>query len=242
MASSLAQNAFASAPSSFGNHLGNSDTLPDDSATRVLLSSSVSFRGASLKLHAGSFCQGVSQCQFLGAVGVKRRLQVSAAVKEVAGSLMKGNGLRFGVVVGRFNEIITRPLLAGALETFTRYQVREEDIDVVWVPGSFEIPVVAQQLASSEKYHAILCIGAVVRGSTTHYDAVANSAASGIMSASLSSNVPCIFGVLTTENMEQAIDRAGGKAGNKGSEAAITALEMASLFQHHLGGGLKKKE
>ncbi|KAG0596536.1 hypothetical protein M758_UG263600 [Ceratodon purpureus] len=203
------------------------------------LSSSVSFRGTH---NAGSLWRGVSQCRFVGGTRSIQRLQVSAAVKEVSGSLMKGEGLRFGVVVGRFNEIITRPLLAGALDAFHRYQVREEDIDVIWVPGSFEIPVVAQQLALSEKYHAILCIGAVVRGSTTHYDAVANSAASGIMSASLKSNVPCIFGVLTTENMEQAIDRAGGKAGNKGAEAAITALEMASLFQHHLGGGSNKPE
>ncbi|XP_024398178.1 6,7-dimethyl-8-ribityllumazine synthase, chloroplastic isoform X3 [Physcomitrium patens] len=171
---------------------------------------------------------------FLHTRRVSQRLQVSAAVKEVTGSLVKGAGLRFGVVVGRFNEIITKPLLAGALDAFYKHQVREEDIDVTWVPGSFEIPVVAQQLAMSKKYHAILCIGAVVRGATTHYDAVANSAASGIMSASLKSNVPCIFGVLTTENMEQAIDRAGGKAGNKGAEAAITALEMASLIQHHL--------
>lgn len=113
---------------------------------------------------------------------------------------------------------------------------------MIWVPGSFEIPVVAQQLALSEKYHAVLCIGAVVRGCTTHYDAVANSAAAGIMSASLDANVPCIFGVLTTENMEQAIDRAGGKAGNKGAEAAMTAIEMASLFQHQLDCILDSKQ
>ncbi|XP_024398176.1 uncharacterized protein [Physcomitrium patens] len=201
-----------------------------------LLSSRVSFLGTPVKLNGRlASYQGASEHGgFLHTRRVSQRLQVSAAVKEVTGSLVKGAGLRFGVVVGRFNEIITKPLLAGALDAFYKHQVREEDIDVTWVPGSFEIPVVAQQLAMSKKYHAILCIGAVVRGATTHYDAVANSAASGIMSASLKSNVPCIFGVLTTENMEQAIDRAGGKAGNKGAEAAITALEMASLIQHHL--------
>lgn len=210
------------------------------SASPRMLSSTAFFLGTSVKLNGGlSSWQAGSQCRGIPCPKrLNQRLQVSAAIKEVTGSLMKGEGLKFGVVVGRFNEVITRPLLAGALDAFHRYQVREEDIDVIWVPGSFEIPVVAQQLALSKKYHSILCIGAVVRGATTHYDAVANSAASGIMSASLKSNVPCIFGVLTTENMEQAIDRAGGKAGNKGAEAAITALEMASLFQHHLGGGI----
>jgi len=206
------------------------------------LTSSVALRGTPLQFNAGSSsCQGASSSQLRLPSKRKNGVQVSAAVKEMTGSLMRGEGLRFAVVVGRFNEIITRPLLAGALETFHKYQVREEDVELIWVPGSFEIPVVAQQLALSQKYHAVLCIGAVVRGATTHYDAVANSAASGIMSASLKSNVPCIFGVLTTENMEQAIDRAGGKAGNKGAECALTAIEMASLFQHHLGAGTNNK-
>lgn len=150
------------------------------------------------------------------------------------GSLTRTEGLRFGVVVARFNEIVTKPLLEGALTTFRKYSVREEDIDVVWVPGSFEIGIVAEKLGKSEKYHAILCIGAVVRGDTSHYDAVANSAASGVLSAGLNSGVPCIFGVLTCDDMDQALNRAGGKSGNKGSEAALTAIEMASLFQHHL--------
>ncbi|KAL1806258.1 hypothetical protein ACET3Z_029326 [Daucus carota] len=156
------------------------------------------------------------------------------AVRHLTGSLMSAAGFRFAVVVARFNEIVTRPLLNGALETFSRYSVKDEDIDVVWVPGSFEIGVVAERLGKSKKYDAILCIGAVVRGDTTHYDAVSNSAASGILSASLNSGVPCIFGVLTTENMDQAMNRAGGKSGNKGAEAALTAIEMASLFEHHL--------
>ncbi|CAH9075557.1 unnamed protein product [Cuscuta epithymum] len=158
----------------------------------------------------------------------------NSAVRQLTGSLTVAEGLRFAIVVARFNEIITRPLLEGALETFKKYSVREEDVDVVWVPGSFEIGVVAEKLGKSRKYHAILCIGAVVRGDTTHYDAVSNSAASGVLSAGLSSGVPCIFGVLTCENMEQALNRAGGKSGNKGAEAALTAIEMASLFEHHL--------
>jgi len=156
------------------------------------------------------------------------------AVKHLTGSVTATEGLRFAVVVARFNEIITKPLLEGALGTFKKYSVKEEDVDVVWVPGSFEIGVVAEKLGKSRKYHAIVCIAAVVRGDTTHYDAVANSAASGVLSASLNSGVPCIFGVLTCDDMEQAINRAGGKSGNKGAEAALTAIEMASLFEHHL--------
>ncbi|XP_015582298.1 6,7-dimethyl-8-ribityllumazine synthase, chloroplastic isoform X2 [Ricinus communis] len=151
----------------------------------------------------------------------------TAAVKHLIGSLTRTEGLRFAVVVARFNEIVTKKLLEGALETFERYSV-------VWVPGSFEIGVVAERLGKSRKYHAILCIGAVVRGDTTHYDAVANSAASGVLSAGLNSGVPCIFGVLTCDDMDQALNRAGGKAGNKGAEGALTAIEMASLFEHHL--------
>ncbi|KAJ4845201.1 hypothetical protein Tsubulata_036490 [Turnera subulata] len=160
--------------------------------------------------------------------------ETAAGVRHLVGSLTNAQGLRFAVVVARFNEIVTRPLLEGALETFRRYSVQEQDIDVVWVPGSFEIGIVAERLGKSGKYHAVLCIGAVVRGDTTHYDAVANSAASGVLSASLNSGVPCIFGVLTCENMDQALNRAGGKSGNKGAEAALTAIEMASLFEHHL--------
>ncbi|BBN08048.1 6,7-dimethyl-8-ribityllumazine synthase [Marchantia polymorpha subsp. ruderalis] len=156
------------------------------------------------------------------------------AVRELTGDILKGKGLRIAVVAARFNELITRPLLAGALETFAKYGVRDEDVDVVWVPGSFEIPVVTQGLAMTKKYDSILTIGAVIRGATTHYDAVANNAASGILSASLNSGVPCIFGILTTENMDQAFDRAGGKAGNKGAETALTALEMGSLFRHQI--------
>ncbi|OQU91117.1 hypothetical protein SORBI_3001G118700, partial [Sorghum bicolor] len=138
-------------------------------------------------------------------------------------------------VVARFNEVVTNLLLQGALETFERYSVKAENITVVIVPGSFEVPITAQKLGKSGKFDAILCIGAVIRGDTTHYDAVANSAASGVLNAGLSAGVPCVFGVLTCEDMDQALNRAGGKAGNKGAEAALTAIEMASLFRHHLG-------
>ncbi|KAF9587146.1 hypothetical protein IFM89_039629 [Coptis chinensis] len=171
----------------------------------------------------------------------------AAAVRHLVGSVTRTEGLRFAIVVARFNEVVTKLLLEGAVDTFKRYSVTEEDIDVVWVPGSFEIPVAAQRLGKLGKYQAILCIGAVVRGDTSHYDAVANSAASGVLSAGLSSGVPCIFGVLTCEDMDQALNRAGGKAGNKGSEAALTAdyssmhrvqlLQTGSLFQIYLGTG-----
>ncbi|CAJ1935698.1 unnamed protein product [Sphenostylis stenocarpa] len=159
------------------------------------------------------------------------------AVRHLTGSVTKAHGLRFAVVVARFNEIITKQLLEGALGTFKNYSVQDEDIDVVWVPGSFEIGVVAERLGKSGKYHAILCIGAVIRGDTTHYDAVANSAASGVLSAGLNSGVPCIFGVLTCDNMDQALNRAGGKSGNKGAEAALTADGYAiswKFLQHDM--------
>ncbi|KAK3204528.1 hypothetical protein Dsin_018574 [Dipteronia sinensis] len=149
--------------------------------------------------------------------------QPTAAVRHLTGSLTSNEGLRFAVVVAMFNEIVTKPLLEGALETFKKYSVKEEDIDVVWVPGSFEIGVVAERLGKSRKYHALLCIGAVIRGDTTHYDAVANSSASGVLSAGFDSGVPCIFDVLTCDNMEQALNRAGDKSGNKGAETALTA-------------------
>ncbi|PHT39635.1 6,7-dimethyl-8-ribityllumazine synthase, chloroplastic [Capsicum baccatum] len=158
----------------------------------------------------------------------------TSAVRELSGSLTSAQGHRFAIVVARFNELITKKLLEGALNTFKSYSVREEDIDVVWVPGSFEIGVVAQQLAKLRKYQSVLCIGAVIRGDTSHYDAVVNAATSGVLSAGLNSGTPCIFGVLTCDTLEQAFNRAGGKAGNKGAEAALTAIEMASLFEHHL--------
>ncbi|KAG8500159.1 hypothetical protein CXB51_003719 [Gossypium anomalum] len=170
-----------------------------------------------------------SSFQFQGFVVDRKQSSSSmqtAAVRHLVGSVTKTQGLRFAVVVARFNEIVTRQLLEGALDTFRKYSVNEEDIDVVWVPGSFEIGIVAERLGKSRNYHAILCIGAVIRGDTTHYDAVANSVASGVLSAGLNSGVPCIFGVLTCEDMDQALNRAGGKSGNKGAECALTAVSL----------------
>ncbi|KAF3640380.1 6,7-dimethyl-8-ribityllumazine synthase [Capsicum annuum] len=165
-------------------------------------------------------------------------LFATAAVRELNGSVVSAKGHRFAIVVARFNDLITKKLLEGALDTFKKYSVREEDIDVIWVPGCFEIGVAAQHLGKSQKYQAILCIGAVIRGDTSHYDAVVNATTSGVLSAGLNSGTPCIFGVLTCDTLEQAFDRAGGKAGNKGGETALTAIEMASLFEHHLKSSL----
>lgn len=137
---------------------------------------------------------------------------------------------RFVLVAARFNDLVVERLVAGALDGLRRHGVADEAIDVVRVPGSFEIPLVAQRLAASGGYVAVICLGAVIRGETTHYDHVAGQAAAGVAQAGLSTGVPVIFGVLTCENMEQALDRAGGKAGNKGFDAALAALEMVNLL------------
>ena len=150
--------------------------------------------------------------------------------QDLTGS-MDGNGLRVGVVVARFNEFVTRQLLHGALETLERYGVRDSDVSVAWVPGSFELPVVAKTLAQTGRYDAIICLGAVIRGETDHYEMVAGQSAGGIASVGLETGVPAIFGVLTAENMDQAINRAGGKSGNIGSNAANAAVETARLIQ-----------
>ena len=150
--------------------------------------------------------------------------------KEIKGD-MNGQGLNVGIVVARFNEIITRKLLDSAVETLIRYGVRDEDISVAWVPGSFELPVVAKSLAKTGHYHAVICLGAVIRGETSHYDMVAGQAAGGINSVALDTGVPTIFGVLTTENMEQALNRAGGKSGNMGANTAVAAIETARLIE-----------
>ncbi|XP_059445257.1 6,7-dimethyl-8-ribityllumazine synthase, chloroplastic [Corylus avellana] len=203
------------------------------SSTVVLLPRAAPAPHHSKSLSFSFSSQGTNSCI---AVGRKDRSSFAqtAAVRYLMGSVTRTQGLRFAVVVARFNEIVTKQLLEGALGTFRNYSVKDEDIDVVWVPGSFEIGAVAERLGKSGKYHAILCIGAVIRGDTSHYDAVANSAASGVLSAGLNSGVPCIFGVLTCDDMDQALNRAGGKSGNKGAETALTAIEMASLFEHHL--------
>ena len=144
---------------------------------------------------------------------------------------LDGQGLRVAVVAARFNEFVTRQLLTGALETLAHHGVRDEDISLAWVPGSFELPVVAKALGQSGQYDAIICLGAVIRGETDHYEMVANQAASGISAAGRETGVPTIFGVLTTENMDQAINRAGGKSGNLGSNAAVAAIETARLVK-----------
>lgn len=142
-----------------------------------------------------------------------------------------GTGLKIGIVVARFNEFITSKLLGGALDGLKRHGVTEHDIDVAWVPGAFEIPLVAKKMAESKKYDAVITLGAVIRGATSHYDYVCNEVAKGTSHAALSSGVPVIFGVLTTDTIEQAIERAGTKAGNKGWEAALSAIEMANVMR-----------
>lgn len=140
-----------------------------------------------------------------------------------------GTQLKIGVVVGRFNEFITAKLLDGALDGLKRHGVAEENIDIAWVPGAFEVPLIAKKMAEANKYDAIIGLGTVIRGSTTHYDYVCNEAAKGIASVSLSTGVPIIFGIVTTETIEQAIERAGTKVGNKGYDSAVSAIEMANL-------------
>ena len=144
---------------------------------------------------------------------------------------IRGKGLKFGIVVARFNEFITNKLLGGALDTLRRHETADADIDVAWVPGAFEIPVVAKKMAESGKYDAMICLGAVIRGSTTHYDYVCNEVSKGVAQVGMQTGVPTLFGVLTTENIEQAIERAGTKAGNKGADCAMGAMEMASLLK-----------
>ena len=139
--------------------------------------------------------------------------------------------MKVGIVAARFNEFITNKLLGGALDGLTRHDVREEDIEVAWVPGAFEIPLIAARMANSGKYDAVICLGAVIRGSTSHYDYVCNEVSKGIASVSLETGVPVLFGVLTTENIEQAIERAGTKAGNKGYDCALSAVEMVNLIR-----------
>ena len=138
--------------------------------------------------------------------------------------------MKIGIVVARFNEFITSKLLSGALDGLKRHEVSEENIDIAWVPGAFEIPLVASKMAQSGRYDAVICLGAVIRGSTSHYDYVCNEVSKGIAQVSLSTGLPVLFGVLTTENIEQAIERAGTKSGNKGYECACGAIEMVNLL------------
>ncbi|PKM88907.1 MAG: 6,7-dimethyl-8-ribityllumazine synthase [Firmicutes bacterium HGW-Firmicutes-12] len=141
-----------------------------------------------------------------------------------------GEGLKFGIVISRFNEFITSKLLGGAMDALVRHGVKEEDIAVAWAPGAFEIPLVAKRMTAKD-YDAVICLGAVIRGATPHFEYVSAEVTKGVAQISLVSNAPVIFGVLTTDNIEQAIERAGTKAGNKGFEAAVTAIEMANLLK-----------
>ena len=140
------------------------------------------------------------------------------------------NGTRVGIVAARFNEFIVSKLVAGAQDGLIRHGVSDDNIDLAWVPGAFEIPLVAQKMAKSNKYDAVICLGAVIKGATSHYDYVCAEVSKGIATAGMNTEVPVIFGVVTTDNIEQAIERAGTKAGNKGYDAAVTAIEMANLF------------
>ena len=151
-------------------------------------------------------------------------------MKKIEGMIV-ANGAKIGIVAARFNEFIVSKLVSGAEDALLRHSVNPEDISVAWVPGAFEIPVVAKKMAMSGKYDAVICLGAVIRGATSHYDYVCNEVSKGIASVSLESGIPVMFGVVTTENIEQAIERAGTKAGNKGYDCALSAIEMVQLIK-----------
>lgn len=150
-------------------------------------------------------------------------------INVVNGSVVAPEGMKVAIVASRFNEIITNKLLGGAVDGLVRHGAEEENITAVWVPGAFEIPLIAKKLASSGDYDAVICVGAVIRGQTSHYDYVCNEVSKGIAQVSLQTGVPVMFGIVTTENIEQAIARAGSKAGNKGYDCALGAIEMVNL-------------
>ena len=153
------------------------------------------------------------------------------SIRLLEGQVVAPQGRKVGIVASRFNAFIVQKLLDGAVDGLVRHGVEEANIDAAWVPGAFEIPIVAQTMAKSGKYDAVICVGAVIRGSTTHYELVVNETAKGIAQAGLSTGVPVLFGVITTENIEQAIERAGSKAGNKGYDCALSAIEMVNLMK-----------
>ena len=150
-------------------------------------------------------------------------------INVINGNVVAPEGMKVAIVASRFNEIITNKLLGGAVDGLVRHGMSEDDITAVWVPGAFEIPVIAKQLATSGKYDAVICVGAVIRGQTSHYDYVCNEVSKGIAQVSLQTGIPVMFGIVTTENIEQAIARAGSKAGNKGYDCALGAIEMVNL-------------
>ncbi|MBU1084626.1 MAG: 6,7-dimethyl-8-ribityllumazine synthase [Candidatus Omnitrophota bacterium] len=152
-----------------------------------------------------------------------------SGVKVIKGK-MDAKGKKFGIVVSRFNEFISSKLLDGAIDSLVKHGVKENDISVVWVPGSFETPMLAKKMASSGKYDAVLCLGAIIRGETPHFDLISAEAAKGVAKVAMDSKIPCVFGIITTDNLEQALDRAGTKSGNKGRDAATTAIEMCDIY------------
>lgn len=152
-------------------------------------------------------------------------------IQVLEGMVVASEDMKVGIVASRFNEIIVNKLLGGAIDGLVRHGVKEENITAAWVPGAFEIPVAAARMASSRKYDAVICVGAVIRGDTTHYDYVCNEVSKGVAQVGLSTGVPVLFGVITTENIEQAIARAGSKAGNKGYDCALAAIEMVNLLK-----------
>lgn len=152
-------------------------------------------------------------------------------IKVLEGKMIAPEGMKVGIVASRFNEIIVNKLLGGAVDGLVRHGVEEENITAAWVPGAFEIPLVASSMAKSGKYDAVICVGAVIRGDTSHYDYVCNEVSKGVAQVGLSTGVPVLFGIVTTENIEQAIARAGSKAGNKGYDCALSAVEMVNLMK-----------
>ena len=164
-------------------------------------------------------------------------------IKVLEGKVVAPEGMKVGIVASRFNEIIVNKLLGGAVDGLVRHGVEEENITAAWVPGAFEIPVAASAMAKSGKYDAIICVGAVIRGDTTHYDYVCSEVSKGIAQVGLAEKMPVLFGVLTTENIEQAIARAGSKGGNKGYDCALSAIEMVNLMrQFYLNAGVTARE
>ena len=152
-------------------------------------------------------------------------------MNTLEGMLVAKEGMKVGIVVARFNEFITNKLLGGAVDGLTRHGVADDNITTAWVPGAFEIPLIAEKMAKSGKYDAVICVGAVIRGDTTHYDYVCNEVSKGVAQVGLAAGIPVLFGVITTENIEQAIARAGSKAGNKGYDCALSAIEMVNLMR-----------
>ena len=149
----------------------------------------------------------------------------------IEGIVVAKKGMKVGIVASRFNEFITSKLLGGAIDGLVRHGVEEKNITTAWIPGAFEIPVIAKRMAQTGKYDAVICVGAVIRGSTTHYDYVCNEVSKGIAHVSLETGIPVLFGILTTENIEQAIERAGTKSGNKGYDCALSAIEMVNVIE-----------